>query len=207
MLKKYLLYIAFFSSLFLLISCEKDVDGFYSYLLKVTDGEKEYLINVRQYKEDAIFCRRDDWTDEKKGPLSYIIKKENEQNTAGYFIIHDEKKTFEIKPAKDYNFLVEENWPGELKLKLMKEEVQGEEEIHGYMCKKIKYTDEERGDICILWFSPEFPCPLKIKSEISDFIFTMEVTEIKEETQDREIFSIPANYEIIRITTEEVENY
>jgi len=207
MLKKYLLYIAIFSSLFLLISCKKDVDGFYSYLLKVTDKEKEYLINVRQYKEDTIFCRRDDWTDEKKGPLSYIIKKENEQNTAGYFIIHDEKKTFEIKPATDYNFLIEENWPGELKLKLMKEEVQGEEEILGYMCKKIKYTYEERREDCTMWFSQEFPCPLKIKSDLSDFIFTMEVTEIKEETLNIEIFSIPADYEIITITPEEIENY
>ena len=207
MRKKLFLFITMSFFVFLSITSVKTCETLnlkktsFSYLLSIGDKKENYSITVKEYEDNTGYYRRDDWTDKNHGSLSYITIKEESKNILSYFIVHEQKKVFQIYPDSKGN--LEEIWISNINSEEIEKEVMPDEMMEGYLCKKYKFIDDNKK--CILWFSPELNKALKIDSTLPDFIFNLKITEINTDDLDKSIFNIPEDYEVITVKSEDVE--
>ena len=179
---------------------------FLSYTMNISSPQKDYIIKTKEYRDDSIFYRKDDWEDTEKGPLTFIVKRDK-KNVLNYLIIHNLKQIFKITSRDNENNIIEENWLGELNTKSLKEENQKEEQVEGYICKKVKLIDEETGEDCIIWFSEKLKRYLKIESSLQNFNFNLQIKEISEKKIDIKTFKIPEKYEIITVEEKNINKF
>jgi hypothetical protein len=186
---------------------EEKTDKFFSCLLHVTEEDEEYSIKVQEYTGKDKYCRRDNWESPSQGPVSYIIIKENKGKTSGYVIIHSLKKIYAMSYGKDANYIMEEDWLGDLHLKLIEREEVTPEKWEGYMCKKTRFINKDTDESCNVWFSEELSRWVKISSNLTDFTFNIEMTGINTKNFDINIFKLPKDYKVVKIDQKKIESF
>jgi len=195
------------SSFYLSEAKEEKNDAYLSCLLHVTDEDGECSINVSEYKGKDKYCRRDNWESQSQGPVSYIIIRENSGKTSSYTIIHSMKKIYAMSGEKDSVPVMEEDWLGDLHMKLIEREELSPEKWEGYMCKKTRFINRDTDESCTVWFSDKLSRWVKITSNISDFTFDMEMTKINTKAFNMNIFNLPKNYKIVKIDPKKIDSF
>ncbi|MEQ8168938.1 MAG: hypothetical protein ABRQ38_08585 [Candidatus Eremiobacterota bacterium] len=199
-----LLILSFFS---LTSAKEEKADSYLSCILHVMDEDGEYSVNVSEYKGKDKYCRRDNWESQAQGPVSYIIIRETGGKTSSYTVIHSMKKIYAMSGEKDAVPVMEEDWLGDLHLKLIEREELSSEKWEGYMCKKTRFINRDTDENCTVWFSEKLSRWLKITSNISDFTFYMEMTKINTKAFNMNIFNLPKNYKIVKIDPKKIDSF
>lgn len=171
------------------------------------DEDGEYSVNVSEYKGKDKYCRRDNWESQAQGPVSYIIIRETGGKTSSYTVIHSMKKIYAMSGEKDAVPVMEEDWLGDLHLKLIEREELSSEKWEGYMCKKTRFINRDTDENCTVWFSEKLSRWLKITSNISDFTFYMEMTKINTKAFNMNIFNLPKNYKIVKIDPKKIDSF
>jgi len=210
MMKKYsfIIIILLVLSFFNLSEGKEEKTGTYlSCLLHVTDEDGEYSINVSEYKGKDKYCRRDNWESQSQGPVSYIIIRENSGKTSSYTIIHDIKKIYVMSGEKDSVPVMEEDWLGDLHMKLIEREELSPEKWEGYMCKKTRFINRDTDENCTIWFSDKLSRWVKITSNLSGFTFNIEMTKIKTKAFNMNIFNLPKDYKIVKIDPKKIKPF
>lgn len=184
---------------------EEQTNRYLSCVLHVTDKDGEYSINVSEYTGKDKYCRRDNWESQAQGNISYIIIKE--KKISSYVIIHSLKKIYVMSGDKDANPVMEEDWLGDLHLKLIEREELSPEKWEGYMCKKTRFINKDTDESCTVWFSDKLSRWLKITSNLSDFTFDMEMTGINTKAFNMNIFNLPKDYKIVKIDRKKIDYF
>ncbi|MCF7935430.1 MAG: DUF4412 domain-containing protein [Synergistales bacterium] len=130
-----------------------------------------------------------------------------DEQTGGTFVVLHERKMYMDLSAMGEQAPESPRFSGESAEDLVannpdiaEAEYQGEEKLHGYLCKvyHVTYSNAE-GNAGTLWISEELETPLKIIAETEEGTFTTEMSNIREKPLDDSLFEIPEGFKKVEM--------